>query len=92
MELLWDRNNPAGVPVGGARKIVLKKTDRQAAYDLGHQYVQSTQRIRKTNPKVTDEEKRSWDAMEKLVKKYEGSGQIETMEKLIKRLKEARER
>lgn len=63
MELLWKRNQPKGA---GTRDV----SDRQSAYDIGIRFIHSTQRIRKGNPKMTIEEKRSWDDVHSLVKKY----------------------
>jgi len=73
MEILWERNKPKGAKVGEA---LLKKDDRQTAYDIGKRFLKSTHRIRTTNKKMTDDEKETWDVVEKLAKKYAMSGQV----------------
>ncbi len=84
LEIMWDRNLNAGDTVGtGKKKITLKMADRQAAYQLiGWPYISSTRRIREENKKITEAEKKAWDEVAALVKEYEASGQIKTMDKV----------
>lgn len=91
MELLWERDLKAGAVVG---KMTLEVDDRQNAYSgIGAKYIESTRRIRETNNKITEEEIAAWDAVAALVKQYEGSGQVKTVEQLKEeRLKNRRGR
>lgn len=84
MELMWERDLQIGDSVGdGDTAITLKIADKQAAYsEIGWKYVASTRRIRETNAKITDEEKELWDAVQSLVKEYESSGEVKTVEQL----------
>lgn len=84
MEILWDRNLAKGDTVGsGDKEQTLKKGDRQAAYeDVGWKYVAATRRIRETNKDMTDTEKEIWDEVAALVKEYESSGQVKTMDQI----------
>jgi len=79
MEIVWKRNKPAA----GEEK----KSDRQLAYEDGWNYVDSTSRLLE---KMTDEEKKLWEEVKKLVKQYESSGQIINMAELKKREAEAK--
>ena len=84
LEIMWDRNMKEGEKVGATGKeINLEMDDRQACYQLiGWPYVEGTKHIRETNPDITDEQKGMWDEVAALVKKYETSGQIKTMEQV----------
>jgi len=84
MEMLWDRDLPAGAMVGkGPKAIKLEMRDRQNAFSgIGLKYVNSTRRIRDTNAKITDSEKEAWDAVAALVKSYESSGEVKSAEQL----------
>jgi tetratricopeptide (TPR) repeat protein len=80
MEILWERDLPAGAKVG---EMTLKVGDRQNAYSgIGAKYIASTRRIRETNKKLTDSEAAAWDEVAALVKKYENSGLVKTLEQL----------
>jgi len=94
MEIMWDRNLEVGDTVGdGDKKITLKKTDRQSAYEtIGSKYISSTRRIRETNKNVSDAEKALWDEVADLVKEYESTGQVKTMEEVKKEKEENRRR
>ena len=94
MEIMWDRNLEAGAKVGdGDKAITLKKSDRQAAYEtIGSKYISSTRRIRETNKNMTDAEKSAWDDVASLVREYESSGQVKTMEQVKKEREENRRR
>lgn len=84
MELMWARDLQEGDSVGdGDSAITLKIRDRQAAYsEIGWKYIASTRRIRETSPKISDEEKDAWDEVSDLVKQYETSGEVKTVEQL----------
>ncbi len=86
MEIMWDRNLEPGAQVGqGDKAIILKKSDRQTAYEeIGSKYIRSTQRIRETNKKITEAEIKIWDDVASLVKEYETSGQVKTMAEIEK--------
>ena len=94
LEIMWDRNKNAGEVLGsGDKQITLEMNDRQASYQLiGWPYVEGTKRIRETNPDMTDEEKEMWDDVAALVKQYETSGQIKTMEQVRAEELEAKRR
>ena len=94
MEIMWERNMQAGEQVGaGDKAIILEMSDRQTCYQkIGWPYVNGTKRIRENNPDMTDEEKDLWDAVAALVKKYETSGMIKTMEQVKKEEEEAKRR
>ncbi|BDS05705.1 hypothetical protein NT6N_07450 [Oceaniferula spumae] len=94
MEIMWERNQPEGSTVGdGDKAITLTKGDRQAAYEtIGSKYLNSTRRIRETNQNITDQEKNAWDEVASLVKEYESSGQVKTMEEVKKEREENRRR
>ena len=95
MEIMWERNMQAGEQVGnGDKAITLEMGDRQTCYQkIGYPYVNGAlKRIRETNADITDEEKDLWDAVAALVKKYETSGLIKTMEKVREEEEEARRR
>lgn len=94
LEIMWDRNLNEGDKVGeGDKAIVLNMNDRQACYQLiGWPYVEGTKKIRETNPDMTDEEKEMWDEVAALVRKYETSGQIKTMEQVRAEELEAKRR
>ena len=90
LEIMWDRNLAAGQQVGDT---TLKKGDRQAAYeDIGSKYISATRRIRENNKNVTDDEKEVWDEVAAMVKGYEASGQVKTMEQVREEEQEARRR
>jgi tetratricopeptide (TPR) repeat protein len=74
MELLWARDNKSGDP-----------PDRQGAYQGGAQYVQNTGRFK---DKMTEEEVKLWQEVEKLVQTYEANPGIKSMRD-INREKEA---
>lgn len=84
MQMMWDRDLPAGSMVGeGDKAIKLEFADRQAAFsEIGWRYISSTRRIRETNVKITDKEKSDWDEVEALVKQYGSSGVVKTIEEL----------
>ncbi|MCP5536679.1 MAG: tetratricopeptide repeat protein [Akkermansiaceae bacterium] len=84
LEIMWDRNLAAGQTVGvGDKEITLEMADRQACYQkIGWPYITGTRRIRETNPDMTDAEKEIWDEVAALVKQYETSGQIKTMDQV----------
>ena len=94
MEIMWERNMQAGEQVGtGDKAIILEMGDRQTCYQkIGWPYVNGTKRIRETNPDMKDEEKDLWDAVAALVKKYETSGLIKTMEQVKEEELEAKRR
>ena len=95
MEIMWERNMQAGEQVGnGDKAITLEMGDRQTCYQkIGYPYVNGAmKRIRETNADITDEEKDLWDAVAALVKKYETSGLIKTMEQVREEEEEARRR
>ena len=80
MELMWDRDLAKGDMVG---VIKLTEGDRQNAYSgIGWKYIFSTTRIRETNAKLSDFEIEQWDAVAALVKQYENSGVVKTVEQL----------
>jgi len=90
LEIMWDRDLAAGQKVG---EIILKKGDRQAAYeDIGWKYISSTRRIRESNKNMTDAEIELWDEVASMVKGYETSGQVKTMEEVRAEELEARRR
>ncbi|NWK57103.1 tetratricopeptide repeat protein [Verrucomicrobiaceae bacterium N1E253] len=84
MEIMWNRDLKKGAMVGkGDEAKPLTIDDRQAAYsEIGWKYIASTRRIREENKKVTDEEKALWDEVAALVKEYESSGLVKTVEEL----------
>ena len=84
MEIMWDRGLEVGEKVGaGDKAITLDKSDRQAAYEvIGSKYLSSTSRIRNGNKNISDEEIRLWDKVASLVKEYESSGQVKTLEQI----------
>mgnify|MGYP001034837397 FL=1 len=84
----------AGEQVGeGDKAITLVMDDRQTCYQkIGWPYINGTKRIRETNQDMTDEEKTFWDSLADLVKKYETSGQIKTMEQVREEEAEAKRR
>lgn len=86
LEIMWERNYPAGKVIGaGEKKITLEKSDRQSAYEeIGSRYLKRTSKIRKSNPKITEKEKEVWDDVAALVKKYEKSGSVKTLEQIKK--------
>lgn len=94
MELMWERNLEVGATVGdGAKAITLTKSDRQSAYEtIGSKYINSTRRIRETNKNMTDAEKAVWDDVAALVKEFESTGQVKTMEEIKKEQAENRRR
>lgn len=94
LEIMWDRNLKAGDAIGeGDKKIILDMDDRQSCYqEIGWKYIEGTRPIRETHPDMTDEEKELWDSVAALVKKYETSGLIKTMEQVRAEEAEARRR
>lgn len=84
LEILWKRNYPVGKVVGkGDKKKSLKKSDRQSAYeDIGSRYLAQTSEIRSKNPDITNEDKKVWDEISALVKKYENSGKVKTLKEI----------
>ena len=79
MEIMWERDLPAGSKVGTQ---TLKVGDRQSAYsEIGYKYIASTTRIRQSG-KLTDAEAAAWDEVAALVKKYENSGLVKTVAQL----------
>lgn len=84
MEMMWDRDLPKGAMIGdGPKAIKLTEGDRQNAYSgIGWKYIASTTRIRETNAKLSDFEIQEWDAVAALVKQYENSGVVKTVEQL----------
>ncbi|MEJ6572035.1 MAG: tetratricopeptide repeat protein [Akkermansiaceae bacterium] len=84
LEIMWDRNLTKGQTVGtGKKEVELKMDDRQACYQLiGWPYVTGTRRIRETNQDMTSAEKEIWDEVAALVKEYETSGQVKTMDQV----------
>lgn len=94
LEIMWERNLKAGDSIGqGDKKIILDMDDRQSCYqEIGWPYIEGTRKIRETNPDMTDEEKELWDSVAALVKKYETSGLIKTMEQVREEEAEARRR
>lgn len=94
MEIMWDRNMKTGEQVGsGDKAITLDMSDRQTCYQkIGYPYINGTKRIRETNPDMTDEEKALWDSLAALIKKYETSGLIKTMEQVREEEAEAKRR
>lgn len=94
LEIMWERNMKAGEQVGeGDKAITLVMDDRQTCYQkIGWPYINGTKRIRETNQDMTDEEKTFWDSLADLVKKYETSGQIKTMEQVREEEAEAKRR
>ena len=94
LEIMWDRNLKAGAEIGqGDKKITLDMDDRQSCYQqIGYPYIEGTRKIRETHPDMTDEEKVLWDSVAALVKKYETSGLIKTMEQVREEEAEARRR
>jgi tetratricopeptide (TPR) repeat protein len=94
MEIMWERNMKAGEQVGtGDKARIVEMDDRQTCYQkIGWPYVNGTMRIRENNPDMTDEEKDLWDAVAALVKKYETSGLIKTMEQVREEELEAKRR
>lgn len=94
MEIMWERNMKAGEQIGaGEKAIILEMDDRQTCYQkIGWPYINGTKRIRETNPDMTDEEKALWDSLAALVKKYETSGLIKTMEQVREEEAEAKRR
>lgn len=94
LEIMWDRNMLKGQTVGvGDKEIELEMDDRQAAYQkIGWPYVSGTRRIRETNPNMTEAEKVAWDEVAALVKEYETSGQVKTMEQVREEELEAKRR
>ena len=94
MEIMWQRDMKAGEQVGtGDKARIVEMDDRQTCYQkIGWPYVNGTKRIRENNPDMTDEEKDLWDAVAALVKKYETSGLIKTMEQVREEELEAKRR
>jgi len=94
MEIMWERDMKAGEQVGtGDKARIVEMDDRQTCYQkIGWPYVNGTMRIRENNPDMTDEEKDLWDAVAALVKKYETSGLIKTMEQVREEELEAKRR
>lgn len=74
MELLWDRNKPAGAGPD-------QPADRQAAYEKGYVYIELTSRFK---DKLNDAERELWQVVERLVKTYESSSGIKTMAQIKK--------
>lgn len=72
MQLSWQRNSPGGGESGS-------KADRQGAYESGWTYIDQTRRF---VDKMTDSEKKQWQAIEKLVEEYESSPDVKSMAKL----------
>jgi tetratricopeptide (TPR) repeat protein len=72
MKLSWQRNSPGG-GVSGA------KADRQGAYEAGWEYIDQTRRF---FDKMTEEEQKMWQQVEKLVEEYEASPDVTSMAKL----------
>lgn len=79
IEIVWKRNRPA------SEKI--PKSDRQMAYEDGWNFVNSTERIL---DKLSDEEVKMRNEVQKLVEQYEKSGQITDMATIKKQAEEAR--
>lgn len=94
LEIMWERDLKKGDTVGtGDKQITLEMNDRQACYQLiGWPYVTGTRNIRENNLEMTDAEKEIWDEVAALVKEYENSGQIKTMEQVRKEEREAKRR
>lgn len=84
LEIMWDRNLSKGQTVGtGKKEVELRMDDRQACYQLiGWPYITGTRRIRETNQDMTAEEKEIWDEVAAIVKEYETSGQVKTMDQV----------
>jgi hypothetical protein len=72
MKLSWSRNSPGG----GTENA---KADRQGAYEQGWNYIDLTRRFFE---KMTDDEKKMWQQIEKLVEEYEASPDVKSMAKL----------
>lgn len=62
MELLWERNKPAGK----------NAADRQFAYETGYKFLKATAAI-PNNSRVPEEEKALWKEVQKLVTTYEAN-------------------
>lgn len=69
MRLLWERNKP------GTDKVM---SDRQGAYELGHNYIELTARFR---DQMRSEDLELWLEVEKLVKTYEANPNIKPVKK-----------
>ena len=88
LEIMWERNAAVGEQIGsGEKAVILKKKDRQSAYEIGSTYIKSTAHIRETNKKLSDEDKAVWDKVAALAKKYEESGDVKTLEEIKKEKK-----
>ena len=72
MKLSWQRNSQGGGEAGN-------KADRQGAYEAGWTYIDQTRRFFE---KMTDDEKKQWQEIEKLVEEYESSPDVKSMAKL----------
>ena len=86
LEIMWERNHPIGHTITkGERSVVLKKSDRQKAYeDIGSRYLRQTGKIRKDNREVSEEAKKMWDEVAAVVKKFENSGEVKTLAEIKK--------
>lgn len=72
MKLSWQRNSRGG---GEADN----KADRQGAYEAGWTYIDQTRRF---FDKMTDDEKKRWQEIGKLVEEYESSPDVKSMAEL----------
>ncbi len=78
MQLSYKRNQPPGAPgVAG---------DRQGAYERGYQYLELTGRFK---DKMTPEEVKLWERVQKLVDQYESDPNVKSMEEILKAKAEA---
>ena len=78
MELSWQRNRAAEAPRTPA--------DRQAAYEAGAKYIKGTAPLKS---QMTEEELKSWNEVEELVKTYEADPDIKSMAEIEREKKEA---
>ncbi len=94
MEIMWESDKKAGEQVVvGDKTQTLKMDERQTCYQkIGIPFINGTRPIRETNKDITDEEKALWDSLAALVKKYENSGLIKTMEQVRAEEEEAKRR
>ena len=94
MEIMWESDKKAGEQVVvGDKTQTLKMDERQTCYQkIGTPYINGTRKIRETNKDITDKEKALWDSLAALVKKYENSGLIKTMEQVRAEEEEAKRR
>ena len=78
MELSYKRNKASSGPN--------VTSDRQGAYQRGYQYLELTGRFK---DKMSPEEVKLWDRVQKLTDQYEADPNVKSMEKILKEKAEA---